>query len=76
MSDREKIIKDLEFCVNGRYKVELSLAKKILVLLQEQPEIVRCKDCKHGAQVGMLPLITCGGVDHGLDWFCADGRRR
>lgn len=45
--------------------------------LQPQ-DIVRCKDCKHGAyvvQTGMLPFITCGGVDHDLDWFCADGER-
>ena len=34
--DREKVIKDLEFCVNGHFKVELSLAKKILALLKEQ----------------------------------------
>ena len=33
---REKVIKDLEFCVNGRFKVELSLATKILELLKEQ----------------------------------------
>lgn len=36
MPDREKIIKDLEFCVNGHFKVELSLATKILALLKEQ----------------------------------------
>ena len=36
--DREKIIKDLEFCVNGHFKVELSLATKILALLKKQDE--------------------------------------
>lgn len=36
MIDREKVIKDLEFCVNGHYKVELSLATQILDLLKEQ----------------------------------------
>ena len=39
MPDREKVIKDLEFCVNGHYKVELSLAKKILALLKEQEAV-------------------------------------
>ena len=42
------------------------------------PEIVRCKDCKHGAYVmqdGMLPFVTCEGVDHELDYFCADGEK-
>ncbi len=34
--EREKVIKDLEFCVNGHFKVELSLATKILALLKEQ----------------------------------------
>lgn len=41
MPDREKVIKDLEFCVNGHFKVELSLATKILALLKEQEEQVR-----------------------------------
>ena len=36
MADVEKAIKDLEFCVNGHFKVELSLATKILSLLKEQ----------------------------------------
>ena len=38
--DREKIIKNLEFCVNGHFKVELSLATKILALLKEQEELL------------------------------------
>ena len=38
--DREKVIKDLEFCVNGHFKVELSLATKILALLKEQEELI------------------------------------
>ena len=37
----EKVIKDLEFCVNGHFKVELSLATKILALLKEQNELLR-----------------------------------
>jgi hypothetical protein len=35
MINREKVVKDLEFCVNGHFKVELSLAIKILALLKE-----------------------------------------
>ena len=41
MPDREKVIKDLEFCVNGHYKVELSLATKILALLKEQEQEIQ-----------------------------------
>lgn len=48
MADREKIIKDLEFCVNGHYKVELSLAKKILVLLKEQDAVKPKSKSRHG----------------------------
>ena len=54
-------------------------ADEAAVLLEEQPEIVRCKDCKHGefiVQDGMLPFVKCEGVDHELDWFCADGKKR
>ncbi len=53
-------------------------------LLKEQPEIVRCKDCKHWSaerindynkckrwiNVGVNNFATMG------DWFCADGERR
>lgn len=46
--DREKIIKDLEFCVNGHFKVELSLATKILALLKEQEEKQTPKPIVHG----------------------------
>ena len=44
-----------------------------------QPEIVRCKDCKHGDDTiinGKYLFKTCGGVNHEPDWFCADGRRK
>ena len=52
--------------------------------LKEQPEIVRCKDCKHWSaerindynkcrrwiNVGVKNFATMG------DWFCADGERK
>ena len=89
MADREKVIKDLEFCVNGHYKVELSLAKKILALLKEhdncencaiaiedrQP-IVRCKDCKFWYKDECSHLCKITGDLHPANWFCADGERR
>ena len=46
---------------------------------KNQPEIVRCKECKRGARLertGMMPMVTCKGEDHDLDWFCADGERK
>ena len=55
--DRDKIIKDLEFCVNGHFKVELSLATKILALLKEQEAVKPVLD----EQTGRLWLCgKCG----------------
>lgn len=42
-------------------------------------EVVRCKDCKHGAPTiinGVWLSVTCGDVDRRPEWFCADGKRR
>ena len=61
------------------------LMKDALAMLKEQPDIVRCKDCKHGSvymteDVCGETLIECnrpclGDVIeiHGWKWFCADG---
>ena len=48
-------------------------------LLKEQEAVVRCKDCKHGEDWGVL--IACGkargfGLTHDKDWFCADGVKK
>lgn len=46
--------------------------------LKGRTEIVRCKDCKHGVNTvinGVCLYVTCGGVDHRPEWFCADGER-
>lgn len=47
--------------------------------IESQPEIVRCKDCKH-AKVQNKNEVWCCFVDDGFshepDWFCADGERR
>ena len=46
-----------------------------LELLKEQPEIIRCKDCKHYDQ----DTGRCyWGVVHGNaeTWFCADGEKK
>lgn len=45
-------------------------------LLKEQPEIVRCKDCKERGTYQCPIYIggdgVCGRPD---EWFCADGER-
>ena len=65
---------DVEFMkgVYSQWKCDTDIIKSF-------PEVVRCKDCINGVYVvetGMLPFVICGGVDHELDWFCADGKRR
>ena len=45
----------------------------------DDPEIVRCKDCKHGEKCNEIYL--CGkargfGIAHDPSWFCADGEHK
>lgn len=66
MKDRENIIKGLEICVHrvpGKYDCnecpyeidgdccEINLTNDALFMLKEQPQIIRCKDCKHRPQI-------------------------
>lgn len=45
-----------------------------------QPEIIRCKDCKHCFVDGEKVLFNVCELNHnkvqGDDWFCADAERR
>ena len=45
-------------------------------IVVSQPQIVRCKDCKHG--IGDENAFVCGlkQLTAGMDWFCADGERK
>lgn len=63
------------------YVVPYDVYKDICNVLKEQPEIVRCKDCKYnsGNCNGLyLQFVTCykTGSPHKEDWFCADGERQ
>ena len=68
MSNREKVINDLQMQIE-------ELEERLAIVLEGQPEIVRCKNCKH------YKKDTCSAVA-GMafpppdDWFCADGKRR
>ena len=96
MPDRGKVMQWLETCANGcedgcpyeyknlvyRVECKADLMSDALELLKEQPEIVRCKDCKHSCDyTDIYPYriaykcIKNGGY-HNDDWFCADGERR
>lgn len=52
--------------------------KEAIDLIKQQPEIVRCKDCKHGDIVdvyaGKMAACRCDdGRVNPLEWFCPDG---
>ena len=89
--DREKVINGLEHCMSeslcykcpykntdecedGGYYYSKAIEDAI-TLLKEQPEIIRCKDCKHynnnycTLQVWEWWKVSPNG-------FCADGERR
>lgn len=75
MSDREKVINDQQ------REIE-ELEERLAIVLEGQPEIVRCKDCKYGVKpltFSSYPNVTwCNqhSTSHNDDWFCADGIRR
>jgi len=56
------------------YKGIMSYIDDALALLKEQPQIVRCKDCKHndGARCENFDIW----VENDMEWFCAEGERR
>ena len=58
-----------------------ALALDVLELLKEQPEIIRCKDCKNavvydGNEVICTHIDSNGNDKHSIDWFCADVERK
>lgn len=94
MADRETVMSWLEGLSQDDWRAYHSdsevaeIAKAALALLKEQPEIVRCLDCKHGSiymteDVCGKTLIECNHSElgdniaiHAWDWFCADGERK
>ena len=40
-----------------------------------EPELIRCKNCKHGMYDVMCKFYWCHGVAHSANWFCADAER-
>jgi len=53
------------------------IASDALELLKEQPEVVRCKDCKHFEPDGIYTMCyRHNGLSQNADWYCADGERR
>ena len=96
MADREKVVRGLQCCIdstrsncphdcpylneciNGQFYEPLY--RDALELLKEQPDIVRCGDCKYYREGFCYnpntfdAEKTCGNATP--DWYCADGKRR
>ena len=60
----------------------IAVIDKLMDLPSAEPEIIRCKDCKHmiiNEKHEAKPMICCFTKMCGTtepDWFCADGERR
>ena len=55
-------------------KCFMDLTRDAIALLREQPEIVRCKDCKwYDERISMCD--NCG-LPREQTFFCADGKKR
>lgn len=88
MADGKKVRDGITFCLSrfhcgedcpyyntGKTGCMELLQKDTLELLKDQPEVVRCKDCKYLNEDSGICVI---GIMHGYKdtWFCAYGKRR
>lgn len=53
----------------------LNCAEAVVRTAPPQPEIVRCKDCKHRAEIAPAGWHPCNEVPVHDNWFCGDGER-
>ena len=56
------------------YKDVMGYIDDAIALLKEQPQIVRCKDCKFWHDSIRCQMYS-EGMETGGNWFCADGER-
>ena len=69
--------KDINYVYNNCTTHQI-LSDMLDKLLENRPEIVRCKDCKHGDIVDVYDgkMVECRcdeGRIYPLEWFCPDG---
>ena len=80
MPDREKVIKEYEDYVNSYISLttsddyEFEMHKAVLALLKEQPQIVRCKDCRWYDE--KISFCDNCHLPREQTFFCGDGKRR
>lgn len=77
-SDKTKTIDGFAYWIeneeNGVCYIPLNLCEKIMKLLKEQQEVVRCKDCKYYDYFN--GCMSWHDVNSNNDnWYCADGER-
>ena len=58
---------------HGALRGSSDMVELLFNKLDDQPQIVRCKDCKHILPKGFYHKHSRKVTD---DWFCADGERR
>ena len=79
--DREKVIKVLKaspICFGDKSYDGISFsAADVAAMIEEQPEIVMCKDCKYAdpAFNGAMSRCKIRGLRKN-DWFCSDGKQK
>ena len=69
MSDREKVINDLQMQVE-------ELEERLAIVLEGQPEIVRCKDCEFRDEYGVCIKKRHFAEFVEDNYYCADGERK
>ena len=80
MADIEKVIKGLEMIIgevehNSMWFPFEDEVKDAIALLKEQPQIVRCKDCKYHGNINE-DYCTCLEQETNYDFFCWYGQCR
>ena len=64
--------------IEWEYPMDYAVAFDMAIEALNQPEIIRCKDCKHWERRECGQYGTCENMDGFFtdDWYCADGERR
>lgn len=74
----EKLRNDLGYGLPDRSNVVMEYLDSLtdaIELMKEQPEIIRCKDCRHyNKNTGACRRRIIHGFAE--TWFCADGKRK
>ena len=81
MTDKGDVIKGLEKVWDAFNHMEHELYADYvfdaLAMLKEQPDIVRCRDCKWRSEKGFCKHPDGGaGNIRPSNWFCADGVKK